>query len=344
MEEHPIPQNVTDFEFHLVGDMTLKQFGYLAAGLTTAYIIFILFGKANPYLTFPLIAVSGGLGAAFAFLPIQGRPLDHWLVAFLRAIFSPTQRSFKSDLLRVDDPFFKKRLTIYLNASQPLQPLPQSWTQPQPPPPSQPQPLPKKKEELPPSSDQLKKTVTLANQAQGIQNEILKTEKELREIKSAAAVPGTDPKIFTQKFQQVLTELQKLNQAASEVSQELAVVAKAPVPAVSFANAVKAKSIPTLTLTSTPNIINGIVTDAQGNYTEGAIVLAHDKQGLPVRALKSNKLGQFIAATPLPAGSYTLTTEKDNLVFDAVEVSLRSQVLKPVMIQAKKTESVLGEV
>lgn len=336
MEEHPIPQNVTDFEFHLVGDMTLKQFGYLAAGLTTAYIIFILFGKANPYLTFPLIAVSSGLGAAFAFLPIQGRPLDHWLVAFLRAIFQPTQRSFKSALLRVDDPFFKKRLTIYLNASQPLQPLPQSW--------AQPQPLPKKKEELPPSSDQLKKTVDLANQAQGIQNEILKTEKELREIKSAAAVAGTDPKTFTQKFQQVLTELQKLNQEASEVSQKLAVVAKAPVPAVSFTSAVKAKSIPTLTLTSTPNIINGIVTDAQGNYMEGAIVVAHDKQGLPVRALKSNKLGQFIAATPLPAGSYTLTIEKDNLVFDAVQVSLRSQVLKPVMIQAKKAESVLGEV
>lgn len=341
MEEHAIPQNVTDFEFHLVGDMSLKQFGYLSAGLVWAYLLFVLFGKANSYLIFPLMAVSASMGAAFAFLPIQGRPLDHWLVAFLRAIFSPTQRSFKSDLLRVDDPFFKRRLSIYLNASGLLEPP----IQPQPSPPPPPQPFPKREaplpagprgEQVPPSSDQLKKTVELAKEAQGIQNEILKTEKELRGIKSAAAVAGADPKIFTQKFQQVLTELGQLNQEASQVSQKLAVVTKTAGPRPSLTSTVKAKSIPTLTLTSTPSIINGIVTDAQDNYVEGAIVVAHDKQGLPVRALKSNKLGQFIAATPLPPGSYTLTVEKDNLVFDTLQLTLTDQVLKPAIIQAKK--------
>lgn len=330
MEEHAIPQNVTDFEFHLVGDMSLKQFGYLSVGLVLAYLLFVLFGKTNPYLIFPLMAVFASMGAAFAFLPIQGRPLDHWLVSFLRAIFSPTQRSFKSDLLRVDDPFFKRRLSIYLNAGESLL-SPQSFSQPQSR--TSPPPLPTKKE---PSSDQLKKTVELAQQAQGIQNEILKNEKELSQIKSAAATAGADPRTFVPKFQQVLTELGQLNQEASQISQKLAVVTKTLGPSPSLVSLVKAKSIPTLTLTSTPSIINGIVTDAQGNYVEGAIVVAHDKQGLPVRALKSNKLGQFIAATPLPPGSYTLTVEKDSLIFDTVQLALTDQVEKPVMIQAKK--------
>ncbi|EKD47460.1 MAG: hypothetical protein ACD_66C00049G0001, partial [uncultured bacterium] len=28
MEQHPVPQNVTGFQFKLIGDITLKQFAY----------------------------------------------------------------------------------------------------------------------------------------------------------------------------------------------------------------------------------------------------------------------------------------------------------------------------
>ena len=33
METHPVPQNISSYEFRLVGDMTLKQFLYLAGGI-----------------------------------------------------------------------------------------------------------------------------------------------------------------------------------------------------------------------------------------------------------------------------------------------------------------------
>lgn len=345
MEEHPIPQNVTDFEFHLVGDMSLKQFGYLAAGLTSAYIIFVVFGKSAPFVSYPVVAILAITGAAFAFLPIGQRPLDHWLAAFLKAIFQPTQRSFKSDLIRVEDPFFKKRLAIYIGLlTQPeglIPNLPPPVSQPVSRPPT-PQAIPKTpvkaEEKLPPSSDELKKTVDLAKEAQTLQDKILETEKRLSQIKSSAAIQGADPKTFAQKFQDVLNELQKLNQEAQDVSGKLATLSKTPLPKPTITTSVKARTIPTLTLTSVENIINGIVTDSLGNYIEGAIVVAHDKKGLPVRALKSNKLGQFIAATPLPPGTYTLTIEKDTLLFDATEVELSGTVLKPVMISAKKPE------
>lgn len=126
MEAHPVPQNVTSFEFHLVGDMTLKQFGYLASGMITAYLTFIFVFPISKIIAIPIIGISASLGAAFAFLPIADRPLDHWTVAFFRAIYAPTKRQWKNPLLqdlKVEDPAFKNRLKIYLNTINP--PLPE---------------------------------------------------------------------------------------------------------------------------------------------------------------------------------------------------------------------------
>jgi hypothetical protein len=38
MKEHPIPQDITNYRFHIVGSMTLKQFGECAAGVIIALI------------------------------------------------------------------------------------------------------------------------------------------------------------------------------------------------------------------------------------------------------------------------------------------------------------------
>ncbi|MBU1032130.1 PrgI family protein, partial [Patescibacteria group bacterium] len=93
MEPHPIPQNVTYFQFKLIGDMTLKQFLYLATGCGIAYVLLVFFVSDFPVIAWPLIIISAGLGASFAFLPIASRPLDYWLAAFLKAIYSPTKRA-----------------------------------------------------------------------------------------------------------------------------------------------------------------------------------------------------------------------------------------------------------
>ena len=90
MEQHPVPRNISGFQFHLIGDMTLRQFGYLAAGVGGAYFIF----KLAPFpsiISLPMAGFVGLAGFAFAFLPIQERPLDKWLVAFIKSITSPTQ-------------------------------------------------------------------------------------------------------------------------------------------------------------------------------------------------------------------------------------------------------------
>ena len=36
MKEHPIPQDITNYRFHIIGSMTLKQFLEIGAGIVFA--------------------------------------------------------------------------------------------------------------------------------------------------------------------------------------------------------------------------------------------------------------------------------------------------------------------
>src|SRR3989344_2028881 len=92
MEQHPVPQHISSYEFKLVGDMTLKQFFQLAGGVVISLIIYA--SPTTPVIKWPLVLFFAGIGAALAFLPIQERPLSVWLLAFIRAVYSPTQYSF----------------------------------------------------------------------------------------------------------------------------------------------------------------------------------------------------------------------------------------------------------
>ncbi len=89
MDQHPIPRQITTFEFKLVGFMTLKQFIYLVIFFPLAYIIFRLFPV--PFLNLLLAAATAGFGVLLAFVPVNDRPLDVYLKNLLNRLISPTQ-------------------------------------------------------------------------------------------------------------------------------------------------------------------------------------------------------------------------------------------------------------
>ena len=89
MQQHPIPQNVTQYQFRLVGDMTLKQFLELAGGLVLAYLFFA--SNLIFIVKWPLVILSMLFGAGLAFFPIEDRPLDQWITNFIKAIYQPTR-------------------------------------------------------------------------------------------------------------------------------------------------------------------------------------------------------------------------------------------------------------
>lgn len=89
MQEHPIPQDITNYRFHIIGSMTLKQFGEVLIGVLVA----VVFYNTNliAFIKWPLILISVGMGAAAAFVPFEERPLDHWIITFFRVLYKPTK-------------------------------------------------------------------------------------------------------------------------------------------------------------------------------------------------------------------------------------------------------------
>lgn len=107
MRQHPIPQDITNYKFHLIGSLTLKQFAevavaaILAFGLNSTNLIGIV--------KWPLIILIVILGVMVAFVPIEDRPLDHWIMTFFKNIYKPTKFFWKKKA-RIPD-FFNFSIT-----------------------------------------------------------------------------------------------------------------------------------------------------------------------------------------------------------------------------------------
>ena len=92
-------------------------------------------------------------------------------------------------------------------------------------------------------------------------------------------------------------------------------------------------------LTKTPNVVSGQVVDTSGTAIAGAVLVIRNEQGIPVRALKTNKLGQFLSATPLTNGTYNIETESELATFNPFSILLKDQIVSPIAIVAEGAKS-----
>ncbi|HPR99363.1 MAG TPA: PrgI family protein [Candidatus Woesebacteria bacterium] len=301
MEQHPIPQQITSYEFKLVGDMTLKQFGKAAGGIIIA--LLINSSKLVFFIKWPLMIMFAAGGLALAFVPFQDRPLETWLMAFIKSIYSPTIYTYKkespenwleidlSKQLKSDEeeevvvPIKEdKKVKEFINS------LPSIGRENQvimPPEVGTDLVEEKKEENLPPEADQ-----PLAE----------KSKEEIEEKKEVEVKPVN-----------LDLKTEKLGATGTAVFGEI------PMP-----------DIPDL-----PNLVVGMVLDPNHKIVEGAIVEIQDKDGNPSRVLKTNKLGQFKTLTQLSDGKYLVVTEKEDLEFDRVEINLTGKIVEPIKILAK---------
>ena len=93
MREHPIPQDITNYRFHIVGNMTLKQFAEVGVGCIIAILIYNT--PLPSLIKWPTVIFSFSLGALAAFVPIEERPIDHWIITFIKIMYKPTQYFWK---------------------------------------------------------------------------------------------------------------------------------------------------------------------------------------------------------------------------------------------------------
>lgn len=102
MREHALPQDVTGYRFHIIGNMTLKQFAEVAVGCVIGFLLYQ--SNLYPIIKFPLVILAAGGGAMIAFVPLEERPLDQWITAFFRALYRPTQYYWKRTP-KIPEPF-----------------------------------------------------------------------------------------------------------------------------------------------------------------------------------------------------------------------------------------------
>lgn len=95
MEQHPLPRQITSFEFKLIGFMTLKQFLYLVIFAPLGFVVYRL--VPIPVVRELLGILVGVVGLLFAFVPVNDRPLDYFIKTLIKRLLSPTQYTFHKE-------------------------------------------------------------------------------------------------------------------------------------------------------------------------------------------------------------------------------------------------------
>lgn len=417
MEQHPVPRNITGFQFKLIGDMTLKQFGYLASGAIFGYALF----KLLPFPSFINIAIGGLIfliGFAFAFLPFQDRPLDQWLFAFIKSVYSPTQylylknnqppdilhqvssipkhlptiqkqqfndskkmlAAYLAKMPKRSSDFFDQNERAYLNqtlalfelGASPKKGVPAYVIKPKPtttPPPKPAKPTPptnqapiiqevkKERKEPPPvhavpqkPQEQTQKLMEDTIQVRQLSTELEKLRQEMR---GQAVNKSADPLLekrfleLEQKLTSLLTEREKMTAELAQFRKQESFMGntvqpkQAPEQQQSRVNIISQKQATNagiLSPGSVPNLVMGIIYDPTHSSLSNVLITVKDMRGTPLRALKTNQLGQFFASTPLENGTYVMEIEdpQKRFAFDLVELKLTGEIFQPLEIIAKR--------
>ena len=296
IQQHPLPQDISSYRFRLIGDMTIKQFASLGISIVVAI---IFYSSPLPFFfKYPLSFFFLLLGVGMAFIPVQGRTLDVWIINFIRSIYSPTQYIWKqtaaaditSDTAAPTNAANLQTAPVVSNAKMEIStgkvtPLAVTVTT-QPSVPA----TPSVSVTTPPSTPTAPSPIAAVSQP-----------------------PSTPPETLT-----------------------TAVPTPAPVPSVPVApvSAAPVSQLPVPFTPTTPNTLVGLTITTDNKILDGVLVEIQ-KNGLTSRATKSNKLGQFMFARPLENGLYQILAEKEGHIFDPYSLELKGEIIRPLKIQEK---------
>lgn len=418
MEQHPVPQNVTTFQFRLIGDWTIKQFGYLAGGAIAAYVCYKL--PLPFFFRWPLAVGLPVLGFGLAFVPIEERPMDVWILSFFKSIYSPTEYLWVREAPRSPGkkiaPTQAPALTpVAAPAAQPsmIEAIGKFFphaaaTTPAPTAPNQPPPTvasriltahptdplawlkdwlasrtkrapdqtpnvagsvatrsvtgtrvdvsapPKVTTSPAPATDQAiqeatAQTAALEQKLNTLTAELTSktvTESRILELQKLLTDALAQKNTMEQELVRLRQQVSRQPQATSPLRQATmatpVAVSQPTVKIISPEAAVRA-GLPRLT--TFPNVVTGIIKDPNRELLAGVLVTVRDAEGIPLRALKTNKVGQFAASTPLPNGTYVVEIEdpRARFVFDRAQITVNGGVLPPLEITAKSQKELTRE-
>jgi hypothetical protein len=309
MEQHAIPQQISSYEFKLVGDMTLKQFLKAAAGIILA--IMINATKLIVIVKWPLMFLVGGGGLLLAFVPFEDRPLETWIAAFLKSIYSPTIYTYKKKANRNWLEIDSAKTVDVDEVDRPME------------------------------NQTVGNLVTKESRLKTLSNMIkISGVKEDKVIQKAPSVNEEielkeQPIIKTKEENTATTPIENKEAVKTEVDwRDQKVDLNLKTEKLGATGKVNFGAIPMPGRPEVANVIVGMATSIDGKIIDGVIIEIQDKYGNPARVIKTNSLGQFKISTPLANGRYLIIAEREGYSFDRVNVDLNDQIVEPIRIIA----------
>lgn len=110
--QYKVPQNV-DIEDKVIAGLTLRQFMFLmVAGGLVLMLRYVLVGSIG-FLFIPVAIIVGGFGVALAFVKINDRPFEIFLVSAARTLLKPNKRVWAKDVeIEAPHPEVKKAAEV----------------------------------------------------------------------------------------------------------------------------------------------------------------------------------------------------------------------------------------
>jgi len=297
--------------------MTLKQFFQLAGGIAVGL---IFYHTPFPFfIKYPLIFISVLGGILLAFVPLNGRPFSQWVMAFFKAIYSPTQFYWHPIQVENTPPVSPPNLGGDQSGGITKETSP----------------LDKLESQLFSKFSDLFDTISSFSHRPAAKTPTILSEEV---VTPPVAVPQEEPRPNPPRPSSPLETAATAAPPPPQINPFAAAMpltptlSHSPLPTARVPSPADGGPLPP----EQPNILAGMVHDDRQIATEGVILeIAEKATGLPVRALRSNKLGQFQIATPLPNGEYIITAEKEGLVFDPLLIVTTGQLIPPILVAAR---------
>ncbi len=338
MRVHQIPKDVITYRFHIIGSMTLKQFAYLAVG---AFVIFLFYVSTIPsFFKFIFIILTAMASFSIAFVPIEERPLDFWIITFLKAIYKPTKFYWDKN----------PKTPFYLQEVKKQEKTPKIKSK------TKQEKIIKKQELLKQYLAQLEQNQSLNSQSyqdingltQNLQNtddisdQVLIQYNENNTKNSTKKIKTNPLKGFISTIEQkvIKFEKDKLNkdQQQKTKSQDFTYIISdkqnQTINTQGLNNVLTNADLPFPEPPKEPNKIVGMTLSKNNQIIPNVFINIKDINGQTIMTLKSNSLGQFFSTRSLPDGEYIIESFKQDIPFNLYKLVLNGKIVKPLQIQA----------
>lgn len=308
MDQHPVPRQITTFEFKLIGFFTVKQFIYIIVFAPIGFVVYSLF--PIPLLNIVLGVLIGSIGFVIALVPINDRPIDVWFKNLVKRLTSPTQYVyhksnqpvyFFNHLYFVSDPHrvmshieSQEKLAAYLNQTQ----------------------------QVVPAIDEHKKRI----------NDLFRKHGNKPSIPTTTQADTAQPVVPT-KTSITVPVPQPLPPSAHATPLSLPV----PTTQESIKPVIKKSERPAVVSPKQP-FFTGVVKNHRLIPIPGILIYVKDANSQTMRLLKSNPHGVFATFNPLAPGEYTLEMKdpRNGYFFDTMKITINDSNPTPFEVYSKE--------